>query len=294
MTSTSPTDHQPETGLLAGRWIPHQELRLPIDDVGFRQGAAAVERLRTYNGNIFQLSAHLDRWQETVEVLGLEGLPLRSAIEILLDELIGRNRAFAETAGDFGITMFATPGRPHQNNPSPTFGMHLNPIDHAANRRRGRQGQPLVITQIAQPSDRCWPRHIKVRTRLHYYLADQIASQQHPDALGVLVDDDGSITETSVANLAMVRGGSILSPLPEQVLGGITQQIVRQLASELSIPWTTSSISSAQLADADEILLMGTDGGLWFARSVDDKRVSDGGPGEVYRRLRARFDEFTG
>jgi hypothetical protein len=41
------------------------------------------------------------------------------------------------------------------------------------------------------------------------------------------------------------------------------------------------------------VLLMGTDGGLWFAHCVDGKLIGDGHPGPIYRMLLDRFDRLT-
>lgn len=295
MTSTSRTETvagQPEIGLLGGRWTPHAELRLPIGDLGFRQAATAVERLRTYGGAVFQLAAHLDRWQQTIDAIGIDGLPRRTAIEILIGELIGRNQAFSDAVGDFGITLFATPGSGLSQ--SPTFGMHLNSIDHEFVRRRRSHGQMLVVTDVAQPPEDCWPREIKVRCRLHYFLADQIARRQHAQALGVLLDQDGSVTDTSVASLAIVESATVISPPRDRVLAGITQQVVQRLAEESSIVWSHEVISPQRLLTADEVLLMGTDGGLWFANRVGKTKIGSGKPGGVFRHLLRRFDDFAG
>lgn len=302
MTSKSPIERSdsltvsvrpvPQVGLMSGRWTAHDDMRLPIGDLGFRQGATAVERLRTYGGKIFQLAAHLNRWKQSVQALGIEGLPLRTATEVLLDELIGRNETFTRSAGDYGITLFATPGSAGAD--IPTFAMHLNAIDHAFNAKRKTAGQRLVITGVAQPSPKCWPRSIKVRSRLHYYLADQIAADQLHGSLGVLVDPDGGVTDTSVANLAIVEAGRVVSPPVDRVLGGITQQVIRRLAAETDVSWTDATITADRLTAADEVLVMGTDGGLWFASHVDSHRIGDGKPGKLYGQLQARFTDFTG
>ena len=40
---------------------------------------------------------------------------------------------------------------------------------------------------------------------------------------------------------------------------------------------------------ADEVLLMGTDGGLWYADQVNGKTIGNARPGEVYSRLLQHF-----
>jgi branched-subunit amino acid aminotransferase/4-amino-4-deoxychorismate lyase len=266
-------------------------MQIGVSDVGFRQGITAVERLRTYAGRVFALDAHLDRWNCSVAELSLTGLPSGSALKSLVEVLLAKNDSLVQSEGDVGVTMFATPGE--LGGDGPTLGLHLNQLNHAANHRRREQGQPLVITNVRQPDPACWPRSIKVRSRIHYYRADVIAREHHQDAVGILIDDDGSMTETSIANLAIVHSGRIVSPPADRVLGGITQSVVESLAADAAISWSKSPISVTQLQQADEILMMGTDGGIWFASCLGDQQIGSGSPAEVYLCLRERFDELV-
>ncbi|MDA8743759.1 aminotransferase class IV [Rubripirellula amarantea] len=258
-----------------GRWVERPDLRLSVDDIGFRQGVTAVERLRTYDGKLFAADDHLKRWVQTTASLKIDGLPCSSKLAEWLGELIERNRALLDQATDVGVTIFATPGEVGGN--GPTIAMHLNPLDHDRNQRRRQGGQPLVTSAIESPSNACWPRTAKVRSRIHYYLADREARRHSSDALGVLSDHDGSVTETSIANLAVVRSGAVTSPLAEQVLSGITQSHCQALAVSMGIAWTQERISKQDLLSADEVLLMGTDTGVWFANEIDGVPI-DGVP----------------
>lgn len=297
MTSTSITDQNSPPAFddhlcyLAGGWCRYKDLSIAADDLGLRQGVIAVERLRTYVGCPFQIDRHLVRWQHTVEALRIDKLPDPTEIEKLLFVLLERNAALIDQQSDVGITLFATPGSAAGS--SPTFSAHLSPLDHRRIQQRRQRGQPLVVTDIQQPSQQCWPRSIKVRSRIHYYLADHEARKRDDDAIGVLVDDDGSITETSIANLAIVQTEQIVSPPAHSVLGGVTQMVVESLAGELDIDWIKRPIDRDVLHQADEILMMGTDAGIWYANSVDGQLIGQGKPGEVYRSLRTRFDQFT-
>lgn len=296
MTSKSPTESNAPTfensiGYLSGRWLALHEIRIGVNDVGFRQGVTAVERLRTYSGKIFCLDAHLDRLSQSVEELHILGLPSSAVIKSLLEELMCKNARLIEASCDVGVTVFATPG--DAANGAPSLGLHLNELRHAVNQRRREHGQPIVVTNVRQPPTDCWPRSLKSRSRIHYYRADNIAQSIDDEAVGVLIDDDGSVTETSIANLAMVDTGSIVSPPSDRVLAGITQSIVESIAAEAGIRWTKQPISTKSLQQADEVLLMGTDGGIWFARSVNQRQLSDGSPGMVFLQLRKRFDEMT-
>ncbi len=282
---------QTSLGFLNGRWVSLHEISISAADLGFRQSVTAVERMRTYNGKIFQLEAHLERWLHTVATLGIAALPSVQTIRAQLNELIDRNQTVLDQWQETGVTMFATPGV--VGDEQPTFAMHLNQIDLELCDQKRAVGQPLVITKVQQQPPQSWPRGIKVRCRLHYYLADQFAATCFPGALGVLIDQDGTITETSVANVAIVESGQVVSPPAERILGGVTQSVIEQIARKQQISWSKEIISAQRLEHANEVLLMGTDAGIWFANRVSNRLINEGKPGSVFQKLVHSFDQMT-
>lgn len=289
------------------QWQRLGHVGVSVDDVGFRQSVVAVERLRTYNGRVIELHPHLIRYRRTLDFLGIDACVDEAAISSRIDELIVRNQSWCAGEHDFGITMLATPGEmtPTRSNLSSasdyqqiitqiiTQIVHLNPLDHQKIRHHQLSGQPLVVTDVKQPPAESWPRDIKVRCRLHYYLADRQAREFAGGGVGVLIDADGSITETSVANLAIVIDGEIVSPPREQVLPGVTQDLVQRIASGMAIPWRHETIYPAEIRTSDEIILMGTDGGIWFANQVDGHPINGEQPGEIYKKLLNGFDSYV-
>ncbi|TWU02577.1 aminotransferase class IV [Stieleria varia] len=278
---------KPEWAFLSGAWVRPDELTISADDIGFRQAVIAVERMRTYDGRLFEVDAHLDRWQQTSAALLLGDLPDKETLKSLFAELLQRNSDWVSRQGDVGLTMFATPGVASENRS--TLAVHLQSLDHDRIHLHHSLGQPVVITPVVQPPPESWSRQIKVRCRLHYYLADQFAKASDVNAIGLLLDADGSVTETSVCNVAVVREGSILSPVDSQILGGVTQAFIERIAARLAITWEKGVITPEMLSLADEVLLMGTDTGLWFANSINGAMIADGTAGPVCRRLQDAF-----
>lgn len=305
------------------RWLPHHELHVAVDDLGFTQGVTAVERMRTYGGRAFHASRHLRRFASTVKTLQIVGLPDQQALQELVDELLQRNRHWLREQREAGIVLFATPGRADRpalrpQHPSagafdralpepahPTFVAYVVSLPLTVIARRIRRGQALVITDVVQPSVQSWPRHLKVRSRLHYFLADRQASAVDPDALGILLDEDRTLTETSVANLAVVRSGRIVSPPAGQILPGVTQAVAEEIATDLKIGWEKRPLSIEETRHADELLLFGTTTGIWpgwliseaadhgapprSATSPEDQSRPTH-PGPIFQALRKRFD----
>jgi len=242
-------------------WRSFDQISLPISDLGFRQGVTAVERLRTYGGMVFCAEQHLLRLRETLRLLKIENGPSTGQLERLIEECLKLNTELVRQV-DVGMTIWVTAG---SSKFDPTWAVHLNAIDHEAVADRQMHGQPIVITNVVQPPMESWPRQAKVRNRLHYYLADLEAKQVDPDATGMLLDLDGSVTESSVANVAIVREGRLVVPPEKKVLKGVTIGLLRQWANVQGISCLESPLMPDDLHAADEILLAGTDTGVWFA-----------------------------
>jgi branched-chain amino acid aminotransferase len=288
-------DSSPPVAWHDGQFVNASELRISLDDVGFRQGVVAVERMRTYGGKVSALEPHIVRWRRTLEELYL-AIPVDlDQIRERVESLLERNRDWLSIAGDCGIVMLATPGtaQPAGGCSTPNEILHLMPISHHKVERHRTLGQPVFVTDVEQPSGKCWPRDIKVRCRLHYYLADMQAREHHPDAVGLLIDHDGTVTETSVANLAIVRRGKIFSPPVDQVLPGVTQQLVREACQRVGFEWCEERLWPSEVRDADEVWLMGTDGGLWFANRVDGHPIQREKPGPSYQRVQDAFSQMV-
>ena len=281
--------------LINGQWRPFSQLSLPVSDTGFRQGVTVVERLRTYHGRPFEVARHARRWVQSLADLKMDCEVDQDRFAKVVDELLRRNVGLVDQAdGSVGITLFATPQ---------SHAAHLNRIDQRQTLDRLANGQAIVVTEHQSPPSLSWSRRAKVRSRIHYYLADLVATEIADGASGLLRDQDGSITETSIANVAIVESGRVISPSPEQVLPGVTQCVCEQIAKERSIAWSYEPITVQRLRMAEEVLLMGTDTGVWFANQiVFASRASKHGVsedriirsrGEVCRQMQVSLFERT-
>lgn len=257
-----------------------------MSDLGFTQAATVVERIRAYGGQLFATDKHLERWHHSASVLHLHAIADPVRIQTKLDELLSRNQTWIDVQEEFGALLIGTPGV----GSDPTLILDLYSIDRVGVDEQIASGSALWITDVQQPSNACWPRSIKVRSRLHYFLADQQAGVHQSGSLGVLLDQDGTVTETSIANLILVEDGDLIAPAGDQILPGVSLGIVRRLAEELGHRIRETRISPQRLCDADEVLLTGTRSGIWFANRINGQALASG---PVYNRLRMAFDRLV-
>lgn len=107
------------------------------------------------------------------------------------------------------------------------------------------------------------------------------------DAL--LLDQNGLVTETSGANLFIVRDGELLTPPLSCVLDGITRDTVIGLATEAGLCVSERQLTRDEVYVADEMFLTGTASEVTPVLRVDGRPIGDGAPGPVTERLRDAY-----
>lgn len=278
---------------LDGHYCRSHELALPADDLGFLQGVAVSERVRTFRGRLFRLQDHLSRLSNSLEIIGV--VPPYSLDEIgqIAQELVDRNHRSLEDGDDLGLSLFVTPGRPAANRP--TLGIDCYPLPFGQWATYYTVGQALTETGVRQVPESCWPTALKCRSRMHYYLADRLAHQQDAGSRAILLDHEGFVSEASTANIVMCRGtGEIVSPPLAKILPGVSLSVLEELATTLGMSVTYEEIRLAELATADEILLCSTSPCVWSVKRLNGKSVGQGPDGPVFQQLLAAWSELVG
>jgi branched-chain amino acid aminotransferase len=292
-----------EVAWVDGAVVPRDRAAVPLSDAGFVLGATVTEQLRTFRGRLFLPELHAARMRESLAIVGIgPATPLERVFAAAADVAAANHAAVSAARpgwdGDLGVVVFATPGDlPAQAEARPatprTF-IHSFPLAFGLWARAYDAGLSLRSVRVRQVPDSCWPLAAKVRSRLHYHLADREAHAAEPGARAVLCHADGRVSETSTANVAVVTAGRIAAPPPADALPGVSLAYARQLAAAAGIPWETRSLTAADLAAADEILLTSTPSCILPATRFDGRPVGTGGPGPVFRRLLAAWAAAVG
>lgn len=289
---------QDEIAWVNGAFIPRHSLSLPVGDAGFVLGATVTEQLRTFRGRLFMADAHQERLRESVQIVGID--PGRALAEVFAaaEEIAARNHAAGPVDDDLGLVIFVTPGdQPSQHGGRggmPRTVIHTFPLAFRLWADAYEHGVPLRSVSVRQVPDACWPVQAKVRSRLHYFLADREAHAAEPGAKAVVCHLDGRVSETSTANIAIVRDGTILAPPMADALAGVSLRCAENLAASLGLPWTTRSLTEMDLAAADEILLTSTPNCILPATRFNGRSIGTGRPGAIYQRLLAAWSEQVG
>ncbi len=107
----------------------------------------------------------------------------------------------------------------------------------------------------------------------------------------ILLNADGHVAEGSGENIAIIRGGRIITPArSDNVLEGLTMATVLGLAhSEYGIEVESRTIDRSELYVADEVFMTGTAAHVTPILEVDRRPVADGQVGPISKQLQSLY-----
>jgi branched-chain amino acid aminotransferase len=125
---------------------------------------------------------------------------------------------------------------------------------------------------------------------INTFLAKSDAARNGFDE-AIFLDRSGHVCEGSAENIFIYRFGKLHTPpVYNNILEGITRQSVIELAQkELGIACDERPIDRSELYIADEVFLCGTGAQISPVVDVDRRRIGDGNPGALTRRLQALY-----
>lgn len=281
-----------------GRFVPAADAVIPVGDAGFVFGATVTEQLRSFHGRLFLPAEHAARFSRSLETVGIvPAWPVNELFAIAAD-VSTRCHAAGDAGADLGVVVCATPGdAPSQHGGragKPRVIIHAFPLAFAAWAGAYDTGIALRSVATTQIPSTCWPIELKCRSRMHYHLADREARGVEPGARALLLHTDGRVSETSTANVVLVREDTLRTPPAGDALAGISLGHLRTLARAEGLRFCEAPLTLADVVMADEILLTSTPNCLLPATRFDGRAVGDGQPGPIFRRLLAAWSRDVG
>ncbi len=253
--------------------IPFKELAWSVSDSGTLFGAILVERFRSYGGRLLDLSDYERRLHTGASEFGIDWSAVPIEVKENAERLLSLNGELLRQHGDLSFVFLLSPGPASAQGifgQRPTLMMHVSQLPFATLDQWYQTGVDLLLGSCQVVPNTCWPNQIKCRSRLPYFLSDALAARQRRNALSVLTTSTGCIADTSVANLLLVNSrGDLTSPKKEDILVGCTLQAIERLLLKRGVAISYVDITSKMLHEASEVILTGSNGGVWFARSVD-------------------------
>lgn len=272
----------PRFSYVNGRYIPHREARVHIEDRGLQFADSIYEVIACIDGLLADERGHLDRMQRSLKELKMPMPMPRKALQLVMRELIRRNRI--ENAAVY-IQVTRGAAKRDFGFPSPavrqTVIITTRPFKFYNNPRIEKG-----IRAVTVPDIRWKRRDIKTTAMTAQVLAKQQAIEKGGSE-ALMVDDGGHITEGASSNAWIVtkKGVLVTRPATPDILRGITRTALDHVRGQMNLKMEERSFTVKEAQDAAECFVTAATALVTPIVAIDGKMIGDGKPGPVARKL---------
>jgi len=271
--------------------VPREEAAVSVFDSSVQGGDAVWEGLRIYDGRIVKLEAHLDRLFASAHALAFAALPSRDSVRKAIFATLEANKM---TDG-VHVRLTLTRGPKSSSGMNPRLnrsGPCLIVLAEWKPPVYGDAGIRLITASTRRNNPQCLDSKIHHNNLLNNILACIEANVAGADS-ALMLDLNGFVSETNDTNVFAVIGTRVVTPNPDSCLPGITRGLVIDLCREHQYTCEERNISLSEMYTAREVFTTGTMGELTPVLEIDGRRIGDGKPGTLTRRLSRLYAEWV-
>ena len=275
-----------QIAMIQDKIVPAEELEPVYLDRGIFFGDGVYEVVRSYDGKIFALEEHMQRFANSLTAIGISSVDL--------DQIRSRVRKASDAAGIsnakiyFHITRGSAP-RKHAYDVSlkPNFFLTVTESEDDS------EAKTNGIAVSTHPDWR-WKRCvIKSLNLLANVLARQEAANKGCDE-AILVDEKGFITEGAASAFFAIFGRTLqTTALTANILPSITRKFVIRAGKNIGLETMEKSLTPQEASDADELFIASTTNDIIPVVRFDEKLIGNGKPGKYTKLLIQEFRSFT-
>ena len=275
------------TAYVNGRYMPHAQAGVHIEDRGLQFGDAIYEVVGVAAGRFLDEEEHLDRLERSLREIGM-AMPMdRNALKLVVREMARRNRV-----RDGLIYLQVTRGavrRDHavpRNAQRPTLIVTARRLDPLGIKDRQANG----VGVHTRPDERWARRDVKSTNLLPNILA-KTAARDAGAYEAWLVDDEGYVTEGASTSAWIVDadGKIVTRDLSNAILPGVTRRVILAAAAQGQLAIAERKFTLKEALGAREAFMTAATLGATPIVAIDGKPVGDGKPGPVTRRVQELY-----
>jgi D-alanine transaminase len=268
-----------------GRYVPHKDARVHIDDRGYQFGDGIYEVCAVRGGAMVDSVPHLDRLERSLGEMAMAMPMSRAALESVMRETIRRNLV-REGIVYLQMTRGVAP-RDHAFPKNPKTQIVVtarNAKPHAAAMLEDG------VKAVVQPDIRWGRCDIKTISLLPNCMAKQ-AARVAGAYEAILVDDSGVVTEGSSSNAWIVTpdGTLVTRPPSNDILNGITRLEILKIARALGLAFEERAFTIEEMRRAREAFVSSASSYAMPITQLDDAPIANGKPGTLSLKLREAY-----
>jgi branched-chain amino acid aminotransferase len=266
-----------------GKFVPEKDAGIPVNDLAVLRGYGIFDFFRTYGGKPFHLKDHLKRLEHSAKSIDLK-LPLSlDKINHIVLETLKRNRH-----KDSNVRIVVTGGQTED---------FITPC--------GKPRLLVMVTEVYIYPQKWYEEGVKIITvplerqipaaKSLNYLSAILAlkeAYQKNAVEAVYIDRDENLREGTTSNFFLFIDGKMVTPGTEEILPGITRQVVLELAKH-KFEVQIRDIHMDELTKAQGAFLSSSNKQILPVVQVDNIIIGDGKPCEQTRMVMKGFEDYT-
>lgn len=263
-----------------GEFLPKEAIKFSINDVGILRGYGIFDFMRVIEGVPVFIEDHLDRFENSAAVVGLELPYSRDKIRSVIYELAKVNGfalGYIKLVMTGGETLdgFA-PGKPNL--------AILNDVLENNAQKLFDEGASLMTYD--------YTRDFPASKTTGYVMAVKLLPEwKKVGHFDVLYHTAGTVTELSRSNIFFFKGDKLITN-DSAILKGITRMKVLEVAEGM-FETEVREFTLEELRAADEVFMTSTNRRVMPVIKLDDQLITDGKVGKNCKKLLKAYDEFV-
>ena len=271
-----------------GRFVEKSKAAVSVFDHGLLYGDGIFEGIRAYGGSVFRLVDHIDRLYDSAKSIYLKIPMTKHEMTEAVLETLRKNRlkdayirlVVTRGTGDLGVDPALCK--------APTVFIIAEPMATVLG-PKGPKVIKTIVASIRRDSVDATSHEIKSLNYMNSILAKVEANNAGADD-AILLDHRGFVSEASVTNLFLAKGGKVATPSSASgILHGITRERIMRLCSDLGVEVQERDITPFELITADEVFLVGTKAEVLAVGAVGGSKIGLGGAGPLTTKLYQEF-----
>lgn len=271
---------------LNGKLLPPDEAKVSVLDRGFIFGDGVYEVVPVYSRVPFRLDEHLARLERSLGETKIRNPYARAQWREHIYRIVDA-QSFEDQAVYFQVTRgVARRDHAFPKNVEPTVFMMSNPLVNPPAEQVQKGG-----AAVSAPDNRWLRCDIKSISLIGNCLLRQLSAEQ--GYTETILFRDGKLTEASACNVFIVKRGVIQSPPKSNlILPGITYDVVTELARANGMALEFRDVTEGEVRAADEVWVSSSSKEVFPIVELDGKKIGDGQPGPMFKRMYQLYQEF--
>jgi branched-chain amino acid aminotransferase len=268
---------------LNGEFLEDKAAKISPFDQGFLLGVGLFETMRAYQGKVFALERHLARLRKSAAEMGID-LP-QIDLEKVIDKLLEVNQlpdAYVR------VTLTRGEGESFRQKPSsPTLFAFARSFQ-GYSEEVYKEGVEAIFAEFRKGQS---PLLAHKTTSFAENVLARLVAEKEGFFEAIFLSTSGEILEGSMSNLFLVKNDKLLTPPLQNILPGITREVILEIAEKKGIKTEEVALTEGDLCEANEVFLTNSLIEVVPVVKVEGETIGKGKPGKLTWQIHQLYRE---